>query len=38
MQKFIETEIGKMIIKGFVAPGQDIRIEVIDGELKMVVQ
>jgi ATP-dependent Clp protease ATP-binding subunit ClpB len=38
MQKFIETEIGKMIIKGSVAPGQDIRIEVIDGELKMVVQ
>lgn len=37
LQKFIETEIGKMIIKGSVGPGKEIKIDLIDGELKMTV-
>ena len=37
MQKFIETEIGKMIIKGSVAPGKEIRVDLIEDELKILV-
>lgn len=35
MQKFIETEIGKMIIKGNVAEGKTICIDYIDNQLKI---
>lgn len=35
MQKFIETEIGKMIIKGEAAEGKDIYIDLEEGELKI---
>lgn len=35
MQKFIETGIGKMIIKGEIAEGEDIVIDLADGELKI---
>lgn len=38
MQKFLETEIGKMIIKGSVGPGKEIKVDTIDGELNMSVQ
>lgn len=35
MQKFIETEIGKMIIKGDVVEGSSINIDYLDDELKI---
>lgn len=35
MQKFIETEIGKMIIKGDVVEGSSISIDYLDGALKI---
>lgn len=35
MQKFIETEIGKMIIKGDVVEGSSIDIDYLDGALKI---
>ncbi|MDQ2087814.1 ATP-dependent chaperone ClpB [Herbivorax sp. ANBcel31] len=36
IQKFVETEIGKMIIKGDVSEGKDIKIDLADNELKIV--
>ncbi len=35
MQRFIETEIGKMIIKGNVSEGKNINIDYLDDELKI---
>jgi len=35
MQKFIETEIGKMIIRGNISEGKNINIDYVDSELKI---
>lgn len=37
MQKHVETQIGKMIIKGDINEDTDISIDYIDGELKFLI-
>ena len=37
IQKFVETEIGRMIIKGDISDGTDVKIDLVDNELKIVV-
>ena len=38
MQKFIETEIGKMIIRGDASEGKNIYIDYLNDELKIRVE
>lgn len=37
IQKFVETEIGRMIIKGDISDGTDVKIDLVDNKLKIVV-